>query len=96
MPKVVWRKEALADVDRIFNFLRLKNWNAARRAAQAIKVAGFSLADAPLKGSALSDGSGRRKLIVPFGKSAYIIYYALEQDKVLIVRVHHGRENRPH
>lgn len=66
------------------------------RSAQAIREAGFSLADAPYKGTALSDGSGRRKVVVPSGKHGYVIHYYLEEDTVLILRVYHGRENRPH
>ncbi len=95
MSKVIWLPEALTDLVRLFDFLKLKNENAAILAAQAIREAGFSLGDAPYQGTALNDGLGRRKLAVPFGKYGYVIHYYLEDDTVLIVRVYHGRENRP-
>jgi len=96
MSKVIWLPEALTDLVRLFDFLKLKNENAAFQAAQAIREAGFSLADAPYKGTALSDDSEGRKLVVPFGKYGYVIHYYLEDDSVLILRVYHGRENHPY
>jgi plasmid stabilization system protein ParE len=37
-----------------------------------------------------------RELVVPFGRSAYIVRYALltKADEVIILRVWHGREQR--
>jgi plasmid stabilization system protein ParE len=96
MPQVVWLPEALADLVRHFDFLRLKNKEAAAQAAQAIREAGFSLAEMPGKGAALQDGSGRRKLIVPFGRYGYVMLYVLESDRIVILRIYHGRENRPY
>ncbi|ERT04034.1 putative plasmid stabilization system [Lyngbya aestuarii BL J] len=37
-----------------------------------------------------------RKLFVSFGKYGYVIHYALLEDDVIILRVYHGRENRPY
>jgi len=96
MPQVVWLPEAIIDLVRQFDFLKLKNKDAAAQAAQVIREAGFSLAENPEKGAALQDGSGRRKLVVPFGKYGYVMLYVLEADRVIIVRIYHGRENRPY
>lgn len=96
MPQVVWLPEALVDLVRHFDFLKLKNKNAAAQAADAIREAGFSLAETPEKGVVLQDGSGRRKLVVPFGKYGYVMLYVLERDRVVILRIDHGRENRPY
>lgn len=95
MSKIIWSPEALTDLVRLFDVLKLKDENAAFQAAQAIREAGFSLAENPYKGTALSDGSERRKLVVPFGRYGYVIHYFLEDDTIFIVRVYHGRENRP-
>jgi hypothetical protein len=48
--------------------LKLQNESIAFQTAQAIREADFSLANVPYKGAAFGDGSGRRKLVVPFGK----------------------------
>ncbi|MEH2380470.1 MAG: type II toxin-antitoxin system RelE/ParE family toxin [Nostoc sp.] len=71
MSKVIWLPEALSDLVRLFDFLKLKNETTAFQAAQAIREAGFSLANVPYKGTVFDDGSGRRKLVVPFGKYGY-------------------------
>ncbi len=96
MSRIIWLPEALSDLVRLFDFLKLKNENVAFLAAQAIREAGFSLVDAPYKGNVLNDSSGRRKLVVPFGKYGYVILYYIEDDAVIIIRVYHGRENRPY
>ncbi|MBN3881223.1 MULTISPECIES: type II toxin-antitoxin system RelE/ParE family toxin [unclassified Nostoc] len=96
MSKVIWLPEALSDLVRLFDFLKLQNESIAFQAAQAIREAGFSLANMPYKGTAFGDGSERRKLIVPFGKYGYVIHYSLEDDTILVLPVYHGRENRPH
>jgi plasmid stabilization system protein ParE len=36
-----------------------------------------------------------RKLIVPFGRTAYIILYLVEPDAVVITRIFHSLEDRP-
>jgi plasmid stabilization system protein ParE len=95
MSQLVWSPEALKDLSQHFEFLNLQNPVIAGQAAQAIRDAGFSLIDLPHRGSLLSDGSDRRKLIVPFGKYGYVIHYYIEVDVILIVRIYHGRQNRP-
>ncbi len=95
MPQLIWSPEALLDLAEHFDFLKLKDPNAAGQAAQAIREAGFSLASHPDRGTLLADGSGRRKLIIPFGKHGYVMQYYVEATSILIVRVYHGRQNRP-
>ncbi|UUO13366.1 MULTISPECIES: hypothetical protein [Aphanizomenonaceae] len=36
-----------------------------------------------------------RKLVVAFGKYGFIIHYVILEDDVIILRIYHGRENRP-
>ncbi len=43
MPQLIWSPEALLDLAAHFEFLKLKNPEAAGRAAQAIRDAGFRL-----------------------------------------------------
>ncbi|MCG9890810.1 MAG: type II toxin-antitoxin system RelE/ParE family toxin [Thermosynechococcaceae cyanobacterium MS004] len=66
MSELIWLPEALLDLTEHFEFLKLKNPEAAGRVAQSIRDAGFSLAQNPNRGTLLTDGSDRRKLIIPW------------------------------
>lgn len=95
MPTVVWSRSALADLDRQYQFLKDQNPDAAIRAVQVITQAGKSLSQSPQRGTPTASAPGLRKLRVPFGKSGYLLHYTLLEDEVLILRVYHGRQNRP-
>jgi plasmid stabilization system protein ParE len=90
---VQWLPEAEADLERLFDALNEKNSIAASKASRLIFTAGASLSVSPYRGR-LIDGTQQRKLQVPFGKYGYVLYYRVEGDRVFILRVHHGRENR--
>jgi plasmid stabilization system protein ParE len=38
---------------------------------------------------------GVRKLLVRFGRSGFVIHYAILEDEIVILRVYHGRQDRP-
>ncbi len=94
MPKVIWSRAALADLDRQYHFLNARNPEAATRALQAIVEAGKSLGQTPQRGTPIISAPGLRKLLVRFGKSGYILHYIVLEDEVLILKVYHGRQNR--
>jgi plasmid stabilization system protein ParE len=95
MPQVVWTPSALTDIQRHYEFLELVDLDAARRAAQAIREVGDSLELNALRGTIVQAAMGLRKLKVEFGKAGFIIHYIVIEDEVLILKVYHGRENRP-
>jgi plasmid stabilization system protein ParE len=95
MPEVKWLPEALDDLERLFEFLREKNPDAAARAAQTILDGASLLVTSPRLGRPMPDRTGRRELFVPFASGAYVLRYMLEQDKTpVIIRVWHSRELR--
>lgn len=94
MFEVIWLPAALHDLDQQFDFINEKNPDAASRAVRAILNAGISLSRSPERGTTLA-GTKQRKIRVFFGKYGYILYYRIEKQQVYILRVHHGRENRP-
>ncbi|WP_256091039.1 type II toxin-antitoxin system RelE/ParE family toxin [Nostoc sp. KVJ20] len=49
----------------------------------------------PRRGAIVDEIAGLRKLLVSFGKYGFIIHYVILEDDVVILRVYHGRENRP-
>jgi plasmid stabilization system protein ParE len=85
--------EALADLSRLPDFLKLQSPSAAVRARRGIEAALVSLADLPGRGRPTSDPSVR-ELPVKFGRYGYVIRYQTRQSEVFIVRVLHVRERR--
>ena len=94
MPSVIWTRPALADVERVFSFLKEKNPDAARRAAQTINHAATQLGEMPHIGVRMPDDTGRREYFTPFGKHGYILRYMLDEENPVILRVWHGLDLR--
>jgi toxin ParE1/3/4 len=71
------------------------NPSAAQRAVAAVAHAIQSLGALPERGRPVRR-AGARELIVPFGKSAYIVRYGYspQRQEVIILRIWHGREAR--
>jgi plasmid stabilization system protein ParE len=93
--KLIVSDTATADVERLRLFLRDKDPTAARRVGVALNNAIQSLTIFPERGRP-SGIPGTRDLIVPFGRSAYILRYAYssQRDEIVILRMWHGRESR--
>jgi len=93
--KLIVTRAALADLERLRTFLADKNPAAAQRAVAALEQAMESLDIFPDRGRP-SSLARARELIVPFGRSAYIVRYAhlKRANEVVILRIWHGREDR--
>jgi len=94
--KLVVSQAAAADLLRLHAFLTELSPDAAQRAVSAIVRAVDSLDLFPDRGRP-SAVAGARELIVPFGRSAYIVRFAhdAEHAEILILRIWHSREARP-
>lgn len=95
MSKVVWTESATADLGRHYDYLKPNNPDAAAKAVQAIVQSGESLEQNPRRGAIVDEVAGLRKLLVSFGKFGFVIHYAILDDEVVLLRVYHGREQRP-
>jgi plasmid stabilization system protein ParE len=95
MSQIVWTETAIDDLNRHYDFINLNNADAAARAIQAIVSLGESLQQNPHRGAIVDEIAGLRKLLVSFGKYGLIIHYVILEDDVIILRIYHGRENRP-
>jgi plasmid stabilization system protein ParE len=93
--KIVLSPEAILDFERLREFLVEKDPRAAVRASAKLSNAIESLLQFPERGR-IAPLPGHRELVVPFGKSAYVVRYQYRADdrSILIVRVWHGRERR--
>ena len=93
--KLIVSRAALADLERLRAFLAGKDLNAAQRAVSRIVGAIDSLAIFPDRGHP-AGLTGGRDLVVPFGRSAYIVRFAHDPQRgeIVILRIWHGREAR--
>ncbi len=93
--KLVIAQAAVADLARLYAFLADKNPTAAEKAAGTLGAAIQSLNLFPERGRP-SGMPNVRELIVPFGRSSYVLRYAYlaSVDEVVIIRIWHGREAR--
>jgi|SRR3972149_7902993 len=94
--KLIVSRAAVADIERLHAFLADKSPAAARRAIAALVGAVQSLEALPERGRP-SGTPNIRELIIPFGRSAYVLRYAYsaQSDEVIVLRIWHGREARP-
>ena len=93
--KLIISRAAVAGLVRLRTFLMGKNEVAAQRAVEAFDEAMKSLLDLPDRGRPTGTSSVR-DLIVPFGKSSYLVRYVhrSETDEIVVLRMWHGREVR--
>lgn len=93
--RLVLSRAALDDLVRLRDFLIRANPTAAQRAVSAISMAIDTLVSLPERGKPIGN-VGLRELIVPFGRSAYVVRFLPDRKRgeIVIVRVWHSREAR--
>ena len=98
--KVRFTSEAEADLLRLFDFLLEQDVAAAETAREAIARAIELLEVFPFscRKALGSDGNPfLRELIIPFGKSGYVVLFEIEnRDVVTLLAVRHQREEDYH
>jgi plasmid stabilization system protein ParE len=92
MARVQITVRALADLERLFDFLAEHNPKLARERMLSVRRALELLADHPLLGRQAEDG--RRELILSRGRFGYVAKYRWvpAQDVILILAVRHQLE----
>ena len=93
--KIIVSVAAATDVGRLRSFLEDKNPAAAGRVAESLEKAVQSLTLFPQRGRP-SSIPNVRELVVPFGRSAYVLryVYSSERDELVALRIWHGKELR--
>lgn len=84
--RVVWTTVALEDIDVIRAYIAADDSAAASRLAIALVAAGDSLISYPFRGSATGWFEARRLVVM----RRYLIYYRVEEERVVILRVRHA------
>ena len=91
-----WFPEAVSDLARLRDFIRVHNPDAAQSAAKRIRDSAFRLLRFPFAGIPVQniDKPQLRDLFIPFGQAGYWVRYAVTDDKIIIIKIWHGRENQ--
>ena len=93
MPSLIWTPASLADVQRLYRSLALKDIDAARRAVHAIRSGAKILAQHAELGRPREDLDLEfREWLIDFGHSGYLVLYRLEGYAVTMLAVCHQSE----
>jgi plasmid stabilization system protein ParE len=93
MPQVIFAAAAIRDMQRLRDFLRPKNPDAARRAGEAIRQGVQRLGAHPQMGRLVEDLPGQyREWLLDFGDSGYVARYRLDGNEITILAVRHQKE----
>lgn len=93
MPRLTWSPPALADVQRLYRFLAVKDEDAAHRAIKTIRAGVKILAHQPEAGSPVKDmDPAFREWLIDFGSSGYIALYRFDGEIITILAVRHQKE----
>lgn len=92
MARVEVAAQALADLERLLDFLAAHDPQRARTQVLSVRRALELLADHPLLGHEVEDG--RRELVLSRGRYGYVAKYRwlAAEDVVLVLAVRHQRE----
>lgn len=93
MPQVIYAPAAIRDLQRLRDFLRSKNPDAARRAGDAIRQGVAVLGTHPRLGRMLDDLPEQfREWLIDFGDSGYVARYRIDAETVTILAIRHQKE----
>jgi plasmid stabilization system protein ParE len=90
-----WTLVAQDDLYRVLTFLHRVHPPAVPFANRRILEAVGVLTRQPSIGMPRQGEPNDRKLIIPFGRSAYVLHDKRDGDDIVILRLWHGRERRP-
>jgi addiction module RelE/StbE family toxin len=91
--KLFYSKESISDLQRLRNFIREKNPDAAKQIGKSIRKGISKLKLFPYLGVKVNkapDSQDTRDLIT----SNYIARYLVHNNRIIILRIWHHRENR--
>ena len=89
-----WVKEAISDLEECREFLKSKNPKAAKNAIKRIIEVTKLLLEQPYLGHPIEGMPEFQKISIPFGKYGYVLKYRVDGQKIVILRVWHGRQEK--
>jgi plasmid stabilization system protein ParE len=97
--KVRLTAEAVEDLNRLYEFLLKRDFDAAERAPAEIERALALLAYSPFscRKALLQTNPRWREILIPFGHSGYVALFEIEDDRtVTVTAMRHQREEDYH
>jgi plasmid stabilization system protein ParE len=93
---IVFAEEALADLERIFDFTFARDGADALAHIARIRTAVMILEEHPEIGRPTEPGSSLRELVISHGKSGYVALYehSAAEELIRVVAIRHQREAR--
>jgi plasmid stabilization system protein ParE len=91
---VEWSDDALADLDRFSDFLRHTYPALAKRVAHEIIAKTEILAQYPRAGRPIAGREEYRQIVLQVLNARYVFEYRYHGERLVILRVFHGREAR--
>lgn len=92
--KIEWSVAAVADLGRFANFLQERHPGLARTVAATIIEKTRVLMEYPRLGRAIEGREEYRELVLQVLNAVYVFQNRLEGERIVMLRVFHGREAR--
>jgi plasmid stabilization system protein ParE len=89
--KLRFTRRALGDLQRLRAFINKDNPQAAAQVGAALRRSIARLVDQPRIGLVLEYPPGVRRWVA----GSYVVHYIIEDESLTVLRIWHGREQRP-
>jgi plasmid stabilization system protein ParE len=89
-----WSDDALADLSRFAEFLQKEHQQLAALVAEEIIAKAQILSEHPMLGRPLATRGEYRQIVLQVLGGAYAFQYRCDGDRVVMLRIFHGRESR--
>jgi toxin ParE1/3/4 len=92
--RVEWSEHALTDLNRFAEFLEREYPSLSKQVAEAVIAKAQLLSEHPLLGRAIKGREEYRQIVLRVLNASYVFQYRCDSERVVILRVFHGREVR--